>query len=148
MGRLKSWVIRGLILAVLAGIAAGGWIAHDWVSPEKVRAALVAALRDQFPDAEVRELLRRTGMPKHTDNTLTTPDAFTAQLHQAEANGYATDEGEQELGVRCVAVAVPDAPSHLAISISGPAGRMTEPLVEQAIPLLTQAAKALSEDLH
>ena len=36
------------------------------------------------------------------------------------------DEGEQELGVRCVAVAVPDAPSRLAISVSGPAGRMTE----------------------
>ena len=53
MGRLRCWVIRGLILAALAGVAAGGWIAHDWVSPEQVRAALVAALRDQFPDADV-----------------------------------------------------------------------------------------------
>jgi IclR family acetate operon transcriptional repressor len=58
------------------------------------------------------------------------------------------DEGEQEVGVRCVAVAVPDAPTPLAISISGPAGRMTEDLVERAVPLLTQAAKSLSEDLH
>ena len=76
MGRLKSWVIRGLILAVLAGIAAGGWIAHDWVSPEKVRAALVAALRDQFPDAEVHvgsASLRLFGGIRASDVTLTRP---------------------------------------------------------------------------
>jgi IclR family acetate operon transcriptional repressor len=34
------------------------------------------------------------------------------------------------------------------MSISGPAGRMTEDLVERAVPLLTQAAKALSDDLR
>ena len=87
--------------------------------------AVGKAILAQLPEAEVRELLHRTGMPKHTDNTITDPDAFTAQLRNAEEHGYATDEGEQELGVRCVAVAVPDAPSRLAISISGPAGRMS-----------------------
>ncbi len=54
MGRLRCWVIRGLILAALAGVAAGGWVAHDWVSPDRVRAALVAALAEQFPDADVQ----------------------------------------------------------------------------------------------
>jgi IclR family acetate operon transcriptional repressor len=34
------------------------------------------------------------------------------------------------------------------MSISGPAGRMSEALVDQAVPLLTQAAKALSDDLR
>ncbi|WP_371406413.1 IclR family transcriptional regulator [Kribbella sp. NBC_00662] len=110
--------------------------------------AVGKAILAQFPESQVRDLLHRTGMPKHTDNTITTPDAFTTQLHQASDHGYAMDEGEQEVGVRCVAVAVPDAPSPLAISISGPAGRMTEDLVERAVPLLTQAAKSLSEDLH
>jgi IclR family acetate operon transcriptional repressor len=110
--------------------------------------AVGKAILAQLPEVEVRELLHRTGMPKHTDNTITDPDAFTAQLRKAEEHGYATDEGEQELGVRCVAVAVPDAPSRLAISISGPAGRMSEDLVERAVPLLTQAGKAFSEDLR
>ena len=74
MGRLRCWVIRGLILATLAGIAAGGWVAHDWVSPEKVRAALVAALRAQFPDAEVHvgsAGLRLFGGIRATDLKLT-----------------------------------------------------------------------------
>jgi len=110
--------------------------------------AVGKAILAHLPESEVRDLLHRTGMPKHTENTITTPDAFTAQLRQAAEQGYATDEGEQELGVRCVAVAVPDAPAHLAISISGPAGRMTEALVDQAVPLLAQAAKSFSDDLR
>ena len=110
--------------------------------------AVGKAILAQLPEVEVRELLHRTGMPKHTENTITDPDAFAAQLRSAEEHGYATDEGEQELGVRCVAVAVPDAPSRLALSISGPAGRMSEKLLERAVPLLTLAGKAFSEDLR
>ncbi len=74
MGRLRCWVIRGLILAAVTGVAAGGWVAHDWVSPEKVRAALVAALREQFPDAEVHvgsARLRLFGGIRATDLALT-----------------------------------------------------------------------------
>ncbi len=110
--------------------------------------AVGKAILAQYPETAVRELLARTGMPQHTENTISTPDAFATQLRQAAQSGYATDEGEQELGVRCVAVAVPDAPTPLAISVSGPAPRMTEALVDRAVPLLTQAAKALSNDLR
>lgn len=49
----RTWVIRGLILAVLGGIAAGLWQAQAYVSPESVRAALAATLADQFPGADV-----------------------------------------------------------------------------------------------
>lgn len=110
--------------------------------------AVGKAIFSQLREAEVRELLQRTGMPKHTENTITDPDAFMAQVRTTQEQGYAIDEGEQEVGVRCVAVPVPDVPSRLAMSISGPAGRMTEELVERAVPLLTQAGKAFSEDLR
>jgi IclR family acetate operon transcriptional repressor len=110
--------------------------------------AVGKAILAQYPETAVRELLARTGMPQHTENTISTPDAFAVQLRLAAQSGYATDEGEQELGVRCVAVAVPDAPTPLAISVSGPAPRMTEALVDRAVPLLAQAAKALSDDLR
>jgi IclR family acetate operon transcriptional repressor len=110
--------------------------------------AVGKAILAQLPETEVRELLQRTGMPKHTEGTITDPNVFTEQLRAVEEHGYATDEGEQELGVRCIAVAVPDAPSRLAISISGPAGRMSGELVRRAVPLLTQASKAFSEDLR
>ncbi|MEV6415860.1 IclR family transcriptional regulator [Kribbella sp. NPDC051718] len=110
--------------------------------------AVGKAILSKLPEPEVRDLLHRTGMPQHTSTTITDPDEFIAQLHKAESDGYALDEGEQEQGVRCIAVPVPDAPSRLALSLSGPAGRMTEDLLHQAVPLLTQAAKSLSDDLR
>ncbi|MFO0848028.1 MAG: hypothetical protein U0871_05660 [Gemmataceae bacterium] len=76
MGLVRSWLIRGLILAVLAGLAVAGRVMHDWVSPETVRAALVAALREQFPDAEVQvgsAHLRLFGGLCVSDLTLTRP---------------------------------------------------------------------------
>jgi IclR family acetate operon transcriptional repressor len=95
----------------------------------------------------VREILHRTGMPVYTPNTITDPDAFADALDHVSEQGFAIDEGEQEVGVRCVAVAVPDAPSLLAISLSGPAGRMTPELVDRAVPMLNEAGAALSRDL-
>ena len=109
--------------------------------------AVGKAIMAKMPIEEVRDILARSGMPRHTQTTITDPDEFAAQLAWSAEHGYAIDEGEQEIGVRCVAVAIPDAPSRLAISISGPAGRMTDELVERAVPLLTDVATALSADL-
>lgn len=110
--------------------------------------AVGKALMADMPAEEVRDLLTRTGMPQHTPNTITDADQFAKALAQTAEHGYALDEGEQEIGVRCVAVAVPDAPSRLALSVSGPAARMSEELVERAVPLLHQAGAALSADLR
>ncbi len=110
--------------------------------------AVGKALLAEMPDVLVRDLINRTGMPHYTENTLTDPQQFTRALQQVAAQGFAIDEGEQEVGVRCVAVSVPDAPSKLAISVSGPATRMSEDLVVRAVPLLRVAADALSADLR
>jgi len=100
-----------------------------------------------MPPDQVLEILKRSGMPRHTDTTITDPEQFAAQVAWSAMHGYAVDEGEQEIGVRCVAVAIPDTSSRLALSVSGPAGRVTDRLIERAVPLLTAAGKALSADL-
>ncbi|WP_103501845.1 MULTISPECIES: IclR family transcriptional regulator [Streptomyces] len=105
------------------------------------------ALLTQRPDAEVRALLARTGMPAATDRTLTTPDAFVAELTSARQAGYAVDDNEQEIGVRCVAVPVPDSPTPAAISISGPAGRVTVESTATVVPLLQEVARDLAAAL-
>ncbi|TWP35453.1 IclR family transcriptional regulator [Leekyejoonella antrihumi] len=109
--------------------------------------AVGKAIMAQMPEHQVREILRRTGMPKHTPSTITDIDEFRKALIWAGEHGYAMDEGEQETGVRCVAVVVPDVPTRLALSVSGPASRMTEEVVERVVPLLTDAAAALARDL-
>ena len=109
--------------------------------------AVGKAIMAGMPPAEVRDLLQRTGMPRHTEHTITDPDAFAEQLRWSADHGYAIDDGEQELGVRCVAVAVPGVRAHLALSVSGPAGRMSPETVERAVPLLTAEGAALAAEL-
>jgi IclR family transcriptional regulator, acetate operon repressor len=109
--------------------------------------AVGKAMMASMPPDQVRDLLARTGMPRHTENTVTDPDEFARQLTWTAEHGYALDEGEQEVGVRCVAVPVPDAPARLALSVSGPATRMTEAAVARAVPLLVETAAALADDL-
>ncbi len=109
--------------------------------------AVGKAILATMPPEQVRELLARTGMPQKTPATLNDPDALAANLAWTREHGYALDEGEQEVGVRCVAVQVPDVPTPLAISVSGPAARMTEELVRRAVPLLRAAAADLAGDL-
>ena len=102
------------------------------------------ALLASVPPEEVRALLSRTGMPAATDRTITDPDAFLAELERIRALGYAVDDNEQEVGVRCLAVTVPDSPTAAAISISGPAGRVTEAATDKIVPVLQGVARQLS----
>jgi IclR family acetate operon transcriptional repressor len=99
------------------------------------------------PEADVRDLLNRTGMERRTDTTITTPAEFLADLERIRQRGYALDDGEQELGVRCVAVMVPDAPRPMALSMSGPLTRMSDEVVAAAAPILHEAAAEIGAEL-
>ena len=109
--------------------------------------AVGKALLSVSSDDDVRELLARTGLPRHTAHTLTTVDEFLDQLVGVRERGYALDEGEQEVGVRCVAVRLPGSAMHLALSVSGPAPRMTDELLAEAVPILCAAADELATAL-
>jgi len=98
-------------------------------------------------ERDVRALLQRTGMARRTEHTITSPDEFVADLEQTRKQGYAIDDGEQEVGVRCVAVAVPGAPRPMALSMSGPLTRMTDDVVERAAPMLHEAARQIGVEL-
>ncbi|MGY1438785.1 IclR family transcriptional regulator [Streptomyces reniochalinae] len=99
------------------------------------------------PEDQVRALLGRTGMPAATEKTITTPEGFLDALGHVREAGYATDDNEQEIGVRCIAVTVPDSPTSAAISISGPAGRVTDAATDKFVPLLHEVAADLSAAL-
>jgi IclR family acetate operon transcriptional repressor len=105
------------------------------------------AVLSLLPDDQVRALVARAGMPAQTANTITDPDELIAALHAVRRDGYAIDEGEQEAGVRCVAVPLQAADMRVAVSVSGPDGRMTPELVARAIPLLAEASRELAREL-
>ena len=105
------------------------------------------ALLAQMTNDEAGAVLRRTGMRTLTPRTVIDPGALLRELTEIRERGYAVDDGEQEVGVRCVAVTVPGPPTPTAISVSGPAARMTDDLVSDAAPLLQQAAQRLAAEL-
>jgi IclR family transcriptional regulator, acetate operon repressor len=109
--------------------------------------AVGKALLASASDDDVRALLSRTGLPRHTPHTVTDPEELLAQLDLIRSRGYAVDEGEQEVGVRCVAVAVPGSTIRLAMSVSGPAPRMSDELLVHAVPVLHEAARSLGSAL-
>ena len=78
-----------------------------------------AILADEDPAARARAPAAHRHAEPRTEHTITDPDVFLASLADVRRTGYAVDDQEQELGVRCVAVAVPDAPSRIAMSVSG-----------------------------
>ena len=101
----------------------------------------------QLPPETARELLVQGGMPARTELTVTDPDELLRQLPAIADQGYAVDDGEQETGVRCVAVPVPGGSAAGAISVSGPAGRLGLDSVPRVVPLLQSAAAALATEL-
>lgn len=109
--------------------------------------AVGKALLAGMDESAVRQLLTRTGMPRHTEHTITDPEEFAAALVWSAQHGYAIDDGEQELGVRCVAVPLPGTKPRLALSVSGPAPRVSPELVERAVPLLGKVAAELAHEL-
>ncbi|WP_243735948.1 IclR family transcriptional regulator [Leucobacter luti] len=101
------------------------------------------AMLATLPERRVREILNRTGLPGYTPTTLVSVPALLADLRDTRHRGFAIDDGEQEVGVRCIAVAVPGATPPAALSISGPSARMTDAIVKRAVEELTRAAGTL-----
>jgi IclR family acetate operon transcriptional repressor len=101
------------------------------------------AIMSMMSDDEVTGLLTRTGMPARTEHTITSVEKMLAELATIREAGYAVDDGEQELGVCCVAVPVPDLPFRAAISVSGPSSRVTPEQVERIAP----AARGVAAEL-
>ena len=106
------------------------------------------ALLAQLEDREVEAVARRVGLPAKTPNTITTEQDLREAIVTIRSRGYAIDEEEQELGVRCVAVPVPGAHfTPMAISVSGPLARVDQGFVDRALPLLQAVAKKLSDEV-
>ena len=87
-------------------------------------------------------------MPTPTPKSIGDIESLLADLKLIRERGYSIDEEEQEIGVRCFAMAVPNAPTPTAISVSGPVSRVDQAFADRAVPLLREAAQAISDELN
>ena len=102
--------------------------------------AILAAL----PEQQVLSIVTSMGMPTPTVKSHGTVESLLADLEVIRERGYAVDDEEQEIGVRCFSMVLPNAPTPTAISVSGPTTRVDWGFGERAVPLLRDAAQRLS----
>jgi IclR family KDG regulon transcriptional repressor len=96
-----------------------------------------------------RFLTQNPALRRFTANTLVDPENLQDHLSRVRTQGYAIDDEEHELGIRCVAVPVRN---HLgeviaAISVSGPSLRMTREKMDLIIPKIIETGEGISNSL-
>lgn len=79
-------------------------------------------------DSEVADIVNMRGLDSETPKTVTTLDALREDLKRVRQRGFAIDDEEYAVGLRCVASAIYDERGDpiAGLSISGPAARVTD----------------------
>lgn len=101
-------------------------------------------------DEELEDLLGEIKFIQHTPTTIGNAEGLKAQLAKIRELGYAFDDEELDLGVRCIAAPIRDYTRRIvgAISISGPSMRLSNERVdEELVPLVLKASSDLSTRL-
>ena len=82
---------------------------------------------------------------RETAHTLVTVEDLKRDLEKVRAHGYAVDNEEIVVGLRCVAAVIYDEHSSplAALSVSGPTARITE----QRIPVLGEAVAGIAAEI-
>jgi DNA-binding IclR family transcriptional regulator len=111
--------------------------------------AVGKAILAYLPESQVEAIVRKEGMRPVTANTITSLLELKKELSAIRKRGYAVDNEEIEEGVRCIGCVVRNFSGEpvAAISISGPAFRLTEVKVPVLATAVVAAAHGLSQGL-
>lgn len=95
------------------------------------------------------DALPATGLPALTPATITDPTALAAELGRVTELGWALVDGELEVGLRSIAVAVHDQGGSpvAAVNVSMSALGDAQAAVERVVPALRATATAIESDL-
>jgi IclR family transcriptional regulator, acetate operon repressor len=95
-------------------------------------------------DAQLEKTLGPGPFPSFTPNTICKQDDLIKELDLIRARGFAVDNEESHLGLKCVAVLVnTPALGPAAISVSGPSAAFTSSAIREFARVLQQTAKTL-----
>lgn len=143
------------------GLLDGGQVVHALVleSPQQMRlaarigerslihsTALGKAMVADMGEEAVRSMLTMHGMPRYTEMTIVDPDDYFTALAEVRSNGFALDDSENQIGGRCVAVAVPGAPIPAGVSVSAPDPQLPMHAVPEVVAELTRIARELARE--
>src|SRR6266567_6703963 len=114
------------------------------------RVAMVAsgvgkAVLATYSDEDVSAIIHRQGMPRLTEKSIVRPSELFKQLQAIRRQGYAVDDEEARIGLRCIAAVVySDCSEPLAaISVSG----MTSRLTDDRLPAIGRTVQQVAGEL-
>lgn len=100
-------------------------------------------------DNEVKKVWENSKIEEYTVNTIIDFDKFEQELFNIKKNGYAVDDEENELGVRCVGAPIFNHNGTIegAISVSGPTMRITKDKIDEIAVKVKKYASLISKEL-
>jgi IclR family transcriptional regulator, acetate operon repressor len=114
------------------------------------RVAMVAsgvgkAVLATYADEDVNAIIRRHGMPRLTEKSIVRPSDLFRELENVRRTGFAIDDEEARMGLRCIAAVVySDCSEPLAaISVSG----MTSRVTDDRLPMLGRMVRDVAIEL-
>jgi len=107
------------------------------------------ALLSGLPADALDEIVAQRGLPGRTDRTITNIGMLRAHLAKVREQGYAIDNEESVIGLRCVAAPICDDRKRItaAISASGPAAEFDDQAIPQILRAVQKAASVVSSRL-
>lgn len=102
-----------------------------------------------FSEPEFVDRYIKAGLQRRTENTITTGDALRKEIALIRAQGYAVDNEENEVGVRCVSAPIFNHDDQVvaSLSISGTAQQIPRRSVPSAAQTVIRYARQISKDL-
>lgn len=104
------------------------------------------ALAADMDLTQVKKIWDNSEIRPLTDHTITDYGAFIRKLDEVRRQGYALDDEENELGVRCIASSLSssDGQPHFAFSVSAPINRMSDERIQELAQLVLDIKRQLS----
>ena len=102
-----------------------------------------------LPAARVDEIVRKTGLPARTPHTLTGEAALLSELQRVRVQGYALDDEEREVGVRCLSAGILNGAGKViaAIGVAGPTSRLSRERIGEVSEAVTAMALRCASEL-
>lgn len=111
--------------------------------------AVGKSILSYMEDDKIQEIWNKSNVQKLTEYTITDFDEFKEYLNKVRKNGYAVDEQENEIGVRCVGASIFDYKGEVcgAISISGSIITFTEEKLQDFSNFIIEYSHKISKEL-
>jgi len=107
------------------------------------------ALLAAYSQEQLYKVMPDLSFDRQTSHTLTTPDEFSRELKRVRDQGYAVDDEEVAVGLRCVAAVIYDENSYplAGLSLSGPTARIPRERVAGLGKIVADVANEITKEL-